>query len=54
VVEIKGFAHIGVLKVLEEQAKIDYIGGTSMVPGALCHRMLLKSILFSWLPILMN
>ena len=27
----KGLAHIGVLKVLEEQGvKIDYIGGTSM------------------------
>ena len=27
----KGFAHIGVLKVLEEAGiKIDYIGGTSM------------------------
>ena len=27
----KGFAHIGVLKVLEEEGvKIDYIGGTSM------------------------
>jgi NTE family protein len=47
----KGFAHIGVLKVLEEAGlKIDYIGGTSMgsVVGVVCIRIYqLKLILFS-------
>jgi NTE family protein len=38
----KGFAHIGVLKVIEESGiKIDYIGGTSMgaVIGFICIRI---------------
>jgi NTE family protein len=46
----KGFAHIGVLKVLKSRVKIDYIGGTSMgaVVGGFMPQdiMLLKSILF--------
>jgi NTE family protein len=55
----KGFAHIGVLKVLEEAGlKIDYIGGTSMgllLVGCM-HQDIpqLKLILFFNRQILMN